>query len=509
MPRAVRRRDRQGRVPRACRAARSCTSSRPRRSRSTRRRSPSFRDYAAEIVRNARALADGLAARGLPHRVGRHRQPPHARRPAAVRRHRQGRPGGARPGRHHAATRTRSRTTPRSRSSPAGSGSAPPRSPPRAWASRRWRRSPTLIATVLRARRRRRHVAQEIARRRPTASARSSRRTRSSPPAGRARSVGGYAVIFAVAALTTLVVTPLVRRLAIRIGAIVRAGRRAACTRSRRRRSAARRCSSGSSSRWRWRRRSRSSTRCSTATSEPVGLMLARRRDVRRRRARRPPRRVAAGEGRRAWCWPGSLLSLLGVTMLYFRIPFATSTTTSCCRPTSRRSSPCSSGRGVRERDQPHRRPRRPRRGHRRPSPAPRCSSTPTGCSRAASSRARTSRRWSRSSRSGICVGFLPYNFNPARIIMGDAGALFLGLLLATTTITIGGRTDRPVQRATPTSSSRRSFIPIVILGVPILDTVFSFFRRVVPAHSRSRRRQGPPPPPAHAARATDRAARS
>ena len=42
----------------------------------------------------------------------------------------------------------------------------------------------------------------------------------------------------------------------------------------------------------------------------------------------------------------------------------------------------------------------------------------------------------------GICVGFLPYNFNPARIFMGDAGALFLGLLLAITTITIGGRAD-------------------------------------------------------------------
>ena len=42
----------------------------------------------------------------------------------------------------------------------------------------------------------------------------------------------------------------------------------------------------------------------------------------------------------------------------------------------------------------------------------------------------------------GICIGFLPYNFNPARIFMGDAGALFLGLLLAVTTITVGGRAD-------------------------------------------------------------------
>ena len=42
----------------------------------------------------------------------------------------------------------------------------------------------------------------------------------------------------------------------------------------------------------------------------------------------------------------------------------------------------------------------------------------------------------------GVCVGFLPYNWHPARIMMGDAGALFLGLLMAVTTITIGGRAD-------------------------------------------------------------------
>ena len=36
----------------------------------------------------------------------------------------------------------------------------------------------------------------------------------------------------------------------------------------------------------------------------------------------------------------------------------------------------------------------------------------------------------------GVCVGFLPFNFHPARIFMGDAGALFLGLLLAVPTIT-------------------------------------------------------------------------
>ncbi len=78
----------------------------------------------------------------------------------------------------------------------------------------------------------------------------------------------------------------------------------------------------------------------------------------------------------------------------------------------------------------------------------------------------------------GVCLGFLPFNFNPARIIMGDAGAMFLGLLMATTTITIGGRADYEYSGQTFFFFAPL-FIPLVILGVPILDTVFSFFRRV------------------------------
>ena len=78
----------------------------------------------------------------------------------------------------------------------------------------------------------------------------------------------------------------------------------------------------------------------------------------------------------------------------------------------------------------------------------------------------------------GMCAGFLPFNFNPAKIIMGDAGALLLGLLLAVPTITVGGRTD--VQFS---GNSYFFFaplvIPLVILGVPVVDTVSSFVRRV------------------------------
>ena len=77
----------------------------------------------------------------------------------------------------------------------------------------------------------------------------------------------------------------------------------------------------------------------------------------------------------------------------------------------------------------------------------------------------------------GICIGFLPHNFHPARIQMGDAGALFLGLLMAATTLVVGGRTDQPFSGQTYFFYAP-IFIPFFILGVPILDTAFAIIRR-------------------------------
>jgi UDP-GlcNAc:undecaprenyl-phosphate GlcNAc-1-phosphate transferase len=81
----------------------------------------------------------------------------------------------------------------------------------------------------------------------------------------------------------------------------------------------------------------------------------------------------------------------------------------------------------------------------------------------------------------GVCVGFLPHNFNPARIFMGDSGALFLGLLMAVSTSVVGGRADPDSSTYTPGQTYfflAPLFIPLFILGVPILDTLFAIIRR-------------------------------
>ncbi len=86
----------------------------------------------------------------------------------------------------------------------------------------------------------------------------------------------------------------------------------------------------------------------------------------------------------------------------------------------------------------------------------------------------------------GICLGFLPHNFHPAKIFMGDAGALLLGLLMAASTMLIGGRAAGTVGGVTSTAARSGQtyfffaplFIPFFILGVPIVDMAFAFVRR-------------------------------
>jgi UDP-GlcNAc:undecaprenyl-phosphate/decaprenyl-phosphate GlcNAc-1-phosphate transferase len=80
----------------------------------------------------------------------------------------------------------------------------------------------------------------------------------------------------------------------------------------------------------------------------------------------------------------------------------------------------------------------------------------------------------------GVCVGFLPHNFNPARIMMGDGGALLLGLLLAVSTSVVGGRADSFSQEFVGQTYFFLAplAIPLLILGVPIFDMLFAIVRR-------------------------------
>lgn len=77
----------------------------------------------------------------------------------------------------------------------------------------------------------------------------------------------------------------------------------------------------------------------------------------------------------------------------------------------------------------------------------------------------------------GVCLGFLPHNFHPARIMMGDSGALLLGMLMAVATLVVGGRTDQPFSGQTYFFYAP-IFIPFFVMGVPILDTAFAIIRR-------------------------------
>ena len=80
----------------------------------------------------------------------------------------------------------------------------------------------------------------------------------------------------------------------------------------------------------------------------------------------------------------------------------------------------------------------------------------------------------------GVCVGFLPHNFNPARIMMGDGGALLLGLFLAVSTSVVGGRADSFSEEFVGQTYFFLAplAIPLLILGVPIFDLLFAVVRR-------------------------------
>lgn len=69
----------------------------------------------------------------------------------------------------------------------------------------------------------------------------------------------------------------------------------------------------------------------------------------------------------------------------------------------------------------------------------------------------------------GACLGFLAYNFNPAKIFMGDSGALFSGFMLAVISVTGVLKTKIVVM-----------LLPLFVLSVPIIDITYAIFRRLI-----------------------------
>ena len=74
----------------------------------------------------------------------------------------------------------------------------------------------------------------------------------------------------------------------------------------------------------------------------------------------------------------------------------------------------------------------------------------------------------------GACLGFVPYNFNPAKIFMGDTGSTFLGFMLATISI----------QGLFKAYAAISFIVPFLLLGLPIFDICFAVIRRIASGHS-------------------------
>lgn len=74
----------------------------------------------------------------------------------------------------------------------------------------------------------------------------------------------------------------------------------------------------------------------------------------------------------------------------------------------------------------------------------------------------------------GACIGFIPFNFNPASIFMGDTGSTFLGFMLASVSIFGLFKTYAVISFA----------VPFLVLGLPIFDICFAVIRRLAKGQS-------------------------
>ena len=80
----------------------------------------------------------------------------------------------------------------------------------------------------------------------------------------------------------------------------------------------------------------------------------------------------------------------------------------------------------------------------------------------------------------GMCIGFLPHNWRPAKIFMGDSGAMLLGLLMATSALTVTGQIDpHMVGKDDLLPAFIPLILPLAILMLPLLDFSLAVIRRL------------------------------
>jgi UDP-GlcNAc:undecaprenyl-phosphate GlcNAc-1-phosphate transferase len=79
----------------------------------------------------------------------------------------------------------------------------------------------------------------------------------------------------------------------------------------------------------------------------------------------------------------------------------------------------------------------------------------------------------------GVVIGFLPHNFYPARIFMGDTGSMMLGLIMAAVSIMLIGQLD---PAAIDTTAALPALLPVLlpvfVIGIPLADLLLAIFRR-------------------------------
>ena len=80
----------------------------------------------------------------------------------------------------------------------------------------------------------------------------------------------------------------------------------------------------------------------------------------------------------------------------------------------------------------------------------------------------------------GLCLGFLPHNFYPAQIFMGDSGAMFLGLMISASAITLTGQVDASaITNENSGTVLLPLLLPFTVLAIPLLDFAMAIIRRI------------------------------